>query len=121
MPIARSVRMTRTAISPRLATRTVSNTAQHPPAGVRRERDGSGSLPGALREHLVGLVQLDQAALLDRVARRERSLGQGPQGAPLAAQHLLAALLLGHARGPCRTAKVASPHPVLRPQRPDNR
>src|SRR3712207_973988 len=98
MPIARSVRMTRTAISPRLATRTVSKTDHHPPSGARRERDGSGSLAGALGEDLDGLVQLDQAALLDRVARRERPLGECPQGAPLAARLVLAALLLRHAR-----------------------
>src|SRR5919107_3831330 len=113
MPIARSVRMTRTAISPRLATRTVSNTAQHPLVGARRERNGSGSLPGALREHLVGLVQLDQAALLDRVAGRERPLGEGPQGAPLAARLVLAALLLGHARRLGHPVRLASPCPVI--------
>src|SRR3712207_3470680 len=104
MPIARSVRMTRTAISPRLATRTVSNTAQHPRPGVR-----SGSLAGALREDLAGLVELDQAALLDRVARRERPLSEGPQGAPLAARLVLAALLLGHAPGLPHAARLASP------------
>src|SRR3712207_2610384 len=104
MPIARSVRMTRTAISPRLATRTVSNTAQHPPREVR-----SGSLAGALREHLVCLAQLDQAALLDRVARWERPLGEGPQGAPLAARLVLAALLLGHPPGLPHPARLASP------------
>src|SRR5215218_6039619 len=103
MPIARSVRITRT----------VSNTAQHPPAGAGRERNGSGSLPGALREHLVRLVQLDQAALLDRVARREHPLGEGPQGAPLAARLVLAALLLGHACGLGHTVRLASPSPVV--------
>src|SRR5690242_16032068 len=37
MPISRSVRMTRTAISPRLATRTVSNTVTAPNRGYARK------------------------------------------------------------------------------------
>src|SRR3712207_3092917 len=95
MPIARSVRITRTAISPRLATRTVSNTAHHPPDGRRC----SGRLARALGEHLVGLAGLDQAALLDGVAGRQRALGERAQGAATAARLVLAALLLGHAVG----------------------
>src|SRR3712207_3455003 len=108
MPIARSVRTTRTAISPRLATRTVSNTAQHPPPRV-----GSGRLAGAPGEDLIGLVQLDQAALLDRVPGRERPLREGPQGAPLAARLVLAALLLGHAPGLPHTVRLAFPSRVV--------
>src|SRR3954452_11868023 len=47
MPIARSVRMTRTAISPRLATRTVSNIVSTPPEVLYRPkvRSPRGPLP----------------------------------------------------------------------------
>src|SRR3954453_484893 len=93
MPSLRNVRMTRTAISPRLATRTVSNTAQ--PSLSARKAKKSGRLAGALREDGVGLAHLDQVPLLDRVAGREGALGERSEGAPFAARLVLAALLLG--------------------------
>src|ERR1700710_2125781 len=77
MPRVRSVRMTRTAISPRLATRTVSNTAQPSLSGLGVEV--SGRLAGALRQDGVGLADLDQVPLLDGVAGREGALGERTQ------------------------------------------
>src|SRR3954453_22111804 len=82
MPSVRRVRMTRTAISPRLATRTVSNTAQAPPSARRVS-------------HRSGRGDLDQAALLDRVAGREGALLERPQRAAAAPRLVHAALLLG--------------------------
>src|SRR3954469_10479039 len=94
MPSVRRVRMTRTAISPRLATRTVSNTAQ--PSLSARGATESGRLAGALREDGVGLAHLDQVALLDGVAGREGALGERAQRTAAAPRLVLAALLLGH-------------------------